>query len=196
MIATVRRLVASRRRPCPPARARGVLGASPSSSASALMATAGYLISRAAEQPAILSLTATIVAVRFFGLARPIARYLERLGSHDVALRASAGSARASTSASSRSRRPSSRRYRRGDLLASFVGDVDALQDLYLRGLGPPLVALVAGAAVRRRRRRAPARRGARPRRRPGRGGRRRAAPGRRGWRGPPRSAMLRRAAS
>jgi hypothetical protein len=47
----------------------------------ALMTSAGYLISRAAEQPPILSLTATIVAVRFFALSRPIARYLERLGS-------------------------------------------------------------------------------------------------------------------
>ena len=52
-----------------------------------LMATAGYLISRAAEQPPILSLTVTIVAVRFFGLARPLSRYLERLASHDLALR-------------------------------------------------------------------------------------------------------------
>ena len=52
-----------------------------------LMATAGYLISRAAEQPAILSLTTAIVAVRFFGIARPIARYVERLASHDLALR-------------------------------------------------------------------------------------------------------------
>ena len=54
----------------------------------ALMTAAGYLISRAAEQPPILSLTVTIVAVRFFGLARPLARYLERIASHDVALRA------------------------------------------------------------------------------------------------------------
>ena len=54
----------------------------------ALMTTAGYLISRAAEQPPILSLTTTIVVVRFFALARPLARYLERLASHDLALRA------------------------------------------------------------------------------------------------------------
>ena len=52
-----------------------------------LMTSAGYLIARAAEQPAILSLTTIIVAVRFFGLARPLARYLERLASHDVAFR-------------------------------------------------------------------------------------------------------------
>ena len=43
------------------------------------MATAGYLISRAAERPAVLSLTVAIVCVRFFGLTRPIARYFERL---------------------------------------------------------------------------------------------------------------------
>src|SRR4029453_6505043 len=49
--------------------------------------TAGYLISRAAEQPAILSLTAAIVGVRFFGLARPLVRYLERLPPHHVSLR-------------------------------------------------------------------------------------------------------------
>ena len=35
-----------------------------------LMATAGYLISRAAEHPAVLSLTVAIVGVRFFGVPR------------------------------------------------------------------------------------------------------------------------------
>lgn len=35
--------------------------------------------------------------------------------------------------------------YREGDLLARMVADVDALQNLYLRGLEPPLVALLAG---------------------------------------------------
>ena len=38
----------------------------------ALPATAGYLISRAAEQPPILSLTTIIVVVRFLALARPL----------------------------------------------------------------------------------------------------------------------------
>ena len=83
-----------------------------------LMATAGYLISRAAEQPAVLSLTVAIVGVRFFGLARPIARYLERLASHDLAFRVlGRGRVRASTSGSSRSRRRSSRATGDGDLL-------------------------------------------------------------------------------
>jgi thiol reductant ABC exporter CydC subunit len=110
-----------------------------------LMATAGYLISRAAERPAILSLTVAIVAVRFFGLARPAARYLERLSSHDVALRA-LGRARRCVYERIEPLAPAELRGdRRGDLLARLVADVDSLQNLHLRGLVPPLVALVAG---------------------------------------------------
>jgi ATP-binding cassette, subfamily C, bacterial CydC len=113
-----------------------------------LMASAGYLISRAAEQPAVLSLTVAIVGVRFFGLARPIARYFERLASHDVALR-SLGTARARVYERLEGLSPTQlREHRHGDLLARFVGDVDSLQNLYLRGLLPPLVALVAGAGA------------------------------------------------
>ena len=94
----------------------------------------------------MLSLTTAIVAVRFFGLGRPLARYLERLAAHDVAFRLLARIrvrfyqrieplAPAELDA-----------YRRGDLLARMVGDVDALQSLYLRGLGPPMVGLAVGA--------------------------------------------------
>ena len=111
-----------------------------------LMATAGYLISRAAERPAILSLTTAIVAVRFFGLARPIARYLERLVSHDLALR-SLAAVRTRFSERIEPLAPAQLEgYRDGELLDRMVGDVDALQGLYLRGLGPPLVALLTGA--------------------------------------------------
>ena len=113
----------------------------------ALMATAGYLISRAAEHPPILSLTVTIVLVRFFGLARPIARYLERLASHDLALRALAR-IRARFYARIEPLAPAELgAFRRGDLLSRMVGDVDTLQGLYLRGVGPPLVAVLTGAA-------------------------------------------------
>ena len=85
---TLRRVLASQgcrgaRRRCRSSSVRSAVGFGV-----ALMATAGYLISRAAERPPILSLTVAIVAVRFFGLARPLARYLDRLVSHDLALRA------------------------------------------------------------------------------------------------------------
>ena len=111
-----------------------------------LMATAGYLISRAAERPEVLSLTTAIVAVRFFGLARPLARYADRLWSHDLALRA-LGHVRARFYTSIEPLAPGElQAFRRGDLMTRMIGDVDALQGLYLRGLGPPLVALAAGA--------------------------------------------------
>ncbi|MBV8947483.1 MAG: thiol reductant ABC exporter subunit CydC [Solirubrobacterales bacterium] len=113
-----------------------------------LMATAGYLISRAAEQPAVLSLMVAIVAVRFFGLGRPIIRYLERLASHDVALRV-LGRVRVSFYRRIEPLAPAQLDgYRKGDLLSRMVADVDALQNLYLRGVEPPLVALLAGAVA------------------------------------------------
>ena len=110
-----------------------------------LMATAGYLISRAAEQPAILSLTVAIVGVRFFGLARPVTRYLERLTSHDVAFR-TLGRVRVRAYERIEPLVPAELRgYRRGDLLSRIVADVDSLQNVHLRGLAPLFVALLAG---------------------------------------------------
>ena len=109
----------------------------------ALMTTAGYLISRAAEQPPILALTTVIVVVRFVALARPLARYLERLASHDLALRA-LGRIRATVYERIEPLAPAELdAFRRGDLVSRMVGDVDALQGLSLRVLAPPVVALV-----------------------------------------------------
>ena len=111
-----------------------------------LMATAGYLISRAAERPEVLSLMVAIVAVQFFGIGRPVLRYLERLASHDMTLRA-LGGLRARFFERIEPLAPAELDcYRKGDLLSRMVADVDALQNLYLRGLEPPLIALLAGA--------------------------------------------------
>ncbi len=107
-----------------------------------LITTSGYLISRAAEQPPILSLTEAIVLVRFFGLSRPLARYFDRLVSHDLALR-SLGQIRARFYTRIEPLAPAQLgSFRRGDLVSRMVGDVDALQGLYLRGLGPPAAAV------------------------------------------------------
>jgi ATP-binding cassette, subfamily C, bacterial CydC len=111
----------------------------------ALLALSGYLISRAAERPPVLSLTVAIVFVRFFGVARPLTRYLERLTSHDVAFR-TLGTLRSRLFERIEPLAPAGlQSFRRGDLLTRMVADVDALQDLYLRGLLPPLVAVIAG---------------------------------------------------
>lgn len=121
-------------------------------SAVGLMAASGYLIVRAAQQPPILTLTAVIVAVRAFALSRALLRYAERLASHDLALRV-LGDLRARCYERLAPLVPAGLPGRRsGDLLTRFVGDVDTMQDLYVRALTPPLVALatvlVAGAAA------------------------------------------------
>jgi thiol reductant ABC exporter CydC subunit len=124
-----------------------VLGALALGFGVALMTTAGYLISRAAEQPPILALTTVIVAVRFFALARPLTRYLERLASHDLVLRA-LGRTRAAFYERIEPLAPAElEAYRRGDLVSRMVDDVDALQALYLRGVMPSLVGLVVAVA-------------------------------------------------
>ncbi len=64
----------------------GLLGGAATASGIALTATSGWLIVRASEEPVILTLMVAIVAVRTFGIARPMFRYLERLVSHDAAL--------------------------------------------------------------------------------------------------------------
>jgi thiol reductant ABC exporter CydC subunit len=148
MTATLGRLLALTDAPRPRAALAAVLGALTVLLGVGLMATAGYLISRASERPAVLSLTVAIVGVRFFGLSRPLTRYLERLASHDLALRV-LGRVRVRVYREIEPLAPAQLEgYRQGDLLARMVADVDALQNLHLRAVGPPLVALLAGAVV------------------------------------------------
>jgi thiol reductant ABC exporter CydC subunit len=146
MIAELRAI--RRLAPVPRVRAAGavLLGALTICCGVGLMATAGYLIARAAEQPAILSLTVAIVGVRFFGLARPLARYAERLATHDVALRVLAG-VRATVYARIEPLAPAQLEgYRRGDLLSRTVADVDSLQNLHVRTFAPALAGTLAAA--------------------------------------------------
>ena len=118
------------------------LGAVATSLGIALIATSGYLISRAAQRPPVLALTVTIVIVRFLGLTRPLARYIDRLVSHDLALR-SLGTIRSRFFARIEPLAPGQLDgFRRGDLVARMVGDVDRLDGLYVRGLCPPLSGL------------------------------------------------------
>jgi thiol reductant ABC exporter CydC subunit len=149
MIAALRRLLALGDLPRARVALSIALGALAIGFGVALITTAGYLISRAAEQPPILSLTTIVVVVRFLALARPLTRYLERLASHDLALR-SLGRIRAAVYERIEPLAPAELdAFRRGDLVSRLVGDVDALQGLYLRGLGPPMVALlVAGTCI------------------------------------------------
>ena len=118
-------------------------------SAVGLAAVAAWLIARAAQlpSPADLALAGTIV--RFFGVSRGLFRYLERLASHDAALRgvvtlrervydrlASTGAATVLG-------------LRRGDIVARMGADLDAVGDAVVRAIIPLGVAVtVSGVAV------------------------------------------------
>jgi ATP-binding cassette, subfamily C, bacterial CydC len=124
------------------------LGALAVTAGAALVGVAGYLICRAAQRPAILSLTVLMVAVRGLALTRPLARYGERLTSHDLAFR-SLGQVRAGVFARIEPLAPAGlEAYRDGELLSRMVADVDELQDLALRVLQPLGVAVVSCAVI------------------------------------------------
>ncbi|MET8997540.1 thiol reductant ABC exporter subunit CydD [Amycolatopsis sp. NPDC004169] len=103
----------------------------------ALTATSSWLIASAALHPPVLSLMVAIVAVRTFGLAKGLFRYLERLVSHDVALRALAELRVRVWAQLVRIGPAGTARLRRGDLLHRLVSDVDSQQDVLVRGLVP-----------------------------------------------------------
>ncbi|MEV7772954.1 thiol reductant ABC exporter subunit CydD [Kitasatospora sp. NPDC086791] len=124
-----------------------LLGALALGCAVALMATSGYLISRASEMPPVLYLMMAVTSVRAFGIGRSVFRYAERLVSHDAVLR-TLGTLRAAVHRRLSALAPAGLpAFRRGDLLSRLVADVDAIQDHYLRWRLPAAVAGVVGLA-------------------------------------------------
>ncbi len=125
-----------------------VLGAATVGSGVGLMATSAWLIATAALHPALGDLQVAIVGVRFFGLARGVLRYVERLAAHSLTFRllarirvwfyrrleplVPAGVARLHS----------------GDLLTRAVSDVESLDSFYVRALAPPMVALITAAGL------------------------------------------------
>lgn len=108
-----------------------------------LMATSSYLLARAALQPPIMDLMITIVGVRFFGISRAVFRYFERLVSHDVTFRV-LSRIRVIVYKGIEPLAPAHlQEWRSGDLLSRIVGDVEVQQNLFLRVLAPPLVAVL-----------------------------------------------------
>lgn len=123
-----------------------ILGGLASASGVALTATAGWLIVEASAQPPIMTLLVAIVAVRTFGIARPVLRYAERLRSHDVVLGMLADR-RVEVYDAVVPLTPGALGRRRGDLLAAVVDDVDSVLDRELR-VRMPVRGFVIAAAI------------------------------------------------
>jgi ATP-binding cassette subfamily C protein CydC len=136
-----------------PLRGRLLLAAAAGAAATgcgvALLAVSGFLLARASQHPAIIAISVAVVAVRALSIGRGVFRYLERLASHDVAFRVLA-QVRVAIWRRLEALAPAGLGlFRSGDLLARLVSDVDATQDLFIRGIGPVLAAaLVGGGAV------------------------------------------------
>lgn len=127
----------------------------------ALAALAAWLIARAWQMPPVLDLSIAVVTVRALGISRGLCRYLERLATHDVALRAMS-TARATTyrtlagadiwrprrtgsSVEAAARQGDPTQLRRGDLLGRVMGDIDDLGAVVVRAFVPIAVAVILG---------------------------------------------------
>jgi len=126
-----------------------VAGAAATGCGVALLAVSGFLLARASQHPAIIAISVAVVAVRALSIGRGVSRYLERLASHDVAFRVLA-QVRVAIWRRLEALAPAGvALFRFGDLLARLISDVDATQDLFIRGVTPVLAAvLVGGGAV------------------------------------------------
>jgi thiol reductant ABC exporter CydC subunit len=122
-----------------------LLGAGATTAGIALTATSGWLVVRASEQPVVLTLLTAVVAVRAFGIARPVLRYAERLCSHDASLRDLA-ERRAETYARLVPLTPARLgRRRRADLLGGVVDDLTEVVEEQVRVTVPVAAAAAAG---------------------------------------------------
>jgi ATP-binding cassette subfamily C protein CydC len=102
-----------------------------------LLATAAWLIATAALMPSIAALSLAVVGVRLFGVSRGVLRYLERLLSHDVTLRL-LGRLRGWVYQRLDRWSPGWLSDRQsGDLLGCIIADVDSMDMVYVRLLGP-----------------------------------------------------------
>ena len=114
----------------------------------ALIGTSAWLISTAGLHPSVAELGVSVVGVRFFGITRGLFRYLERLVSHNVTFRLLARLRvwfyeKLEPLAPARLME-----YKSGDLLARVIGDVETLENFYVRVISPSLTAILIGFLV------------------------------------------------
>jgi thiol reductant ABC exporter CydC subunit len=121
------------------------LGAGATLAGIGLLATASWLVVRASEQPNVAALGLAVAGVRFFGIARGVLRYADRLVGHDTALRVLAGQRTRSFRRLEQLAPMGLPAFRSGDLLTRLVDDVDSVQDRLLRVVQPFAMAVVAG---------------------------------------------------
>ncbi|MNM03348.1 putative multidrug export ATP-binding/permease protein [compost metagenome] len=119
--------------------------------ASSLMYTSGFLISKASIPPEnILMIYVPIVGVRAFGTSRAVVHYVERLVSHDTILRILSKMRQRLYDILEPQALLLSSRFRTGDILGMLADDIEYLQNIYLRTVFPAVISLIvyAGAVI------------------------------------------------
>lgn len=118
------------------------LGAISGITAIALFAQSGYMISKAALAPPFYTILILTAFLKLFGAVKSTSKYFERLVSHKATFQI-LGQIRMHFFERLEPQVPQLfTRYRSGDLLSRFVGDVETLQNYFLRVVYPPFVTL------------------------------------------------------
>ncbi|WP_044337881.1 thiol reductant ABC exporter subunit CydC [Rossellomorea aquimaris] len=105
-----------------------------------LFASSGYLISKAALEVPLYALTVMIALLKLFGFTKALSRYAERYFSHRATFTI-LSNLRVSIYEKIEPLAPGIfGRYRSGDLLSRIVGDVESLQNFFLRVFYPPII--------------------------------------------------------
>ncbi|AYW46018.1 thiol reductant ABC exporter subunit CydC [Tetragenococcus koreensis] len=112
--------------------------------AGALMFTSGFLISRSASIPEnILLVYVPIVLTRAFGIGRPVFRYVERLVSHNWALKMTSQLRLKLYNTLEKDAVFFKKHYSLGDVLGLLAEDINHIQNLYLRTIFPTIIAWI-----------------------------------------------------
>ncbi len=125
-----------------------LIGFATTGSGIGLLMTSAYIIAKAALQPPMVTLQLGIAGVRFFGLARGVFRYAERLISHNITFKILAKLRLWFYDAIEPLAPARLMHFKSGDLLQRVVDDIQSLENIYTRVLGPPLTALLVAALM------------------------------------------------
>jgi len=110
-------------------------------SATLLMFTSGYLISKSATKPeTILMVYVPIVAVRALSVFRAVSRYIERLMGHNVILNILSKMRLRLYKMIEPKVLVMESKFRTGDVLGVLADDIEHLQDIYLKTIFPYIV--------------------------------------------------------
>ncbi|WP_299574777.1 thiol reductant ABC exporter subunit CydC [uncultured Williamsia sp.] len=113
------------------------LGALAALSALALAGFSAWLITRAWQMPPVLSVAIAVTSVRALGISRALLRYLERLSTHDLALRSMATARSRIYAAIAGGAGSLAARIRPADVVARTGRDVDDMGESLVRAVVP-----------------------------------------------------------